>query len=100
MGALDTGNLPDMVHNIGYEAVNLYCFYPTAFQSCAGIVFTHGVWMGVRVGGAVNQAVGLREKACPGCISETLRCKILILKRGIGFGGVGVQHQGLIFQKS
>ena len=38
-----------------------------------GIVFTHGVRMG-----------GRREKVCPGCISETVRCKKLILGRDIG----------------
>ena len=31
---------------------------PTALQSCRGIVFTHGVWMGGLVGGR-------REKLCP-----------------------------------
>ena len=29
-------------------------------------------------------AGGLREKVCPGCISETLRCRKLILGRDIG----------------
>ena len=49
-------------------------FYPTALKGCRGIVFTHGVRMGVR-------AVG---KVCPGCISETVRCRKLILGRDIG----------------
>ena len=39
-------------------------FYPTALKGCRGIVFTHG---------------GRREKVCPGCISETVRCRKLIL---------------------
>ena len=50
-------------------------FYPTALKGCRGIVFTHGV----RVGGR-------RKKVCPGCISETVRCRKLILGRDIGLG--------------
>ena len=52
-------------------------FYPTALKGCWGIVFTHGVRMGGRVGGR-------REIVCPGCISETVRCRKLILGRDIG----------------
>ena len=52
-------------------------FYPTALKGCRGIVFTHGVRMGGRVGGR-------REIVCPGCISETVRCRKLILGRDIG----------------
>ena len=48
-------------------------FYPTALKGCQGIVFTHGVRMG-----------GRREIVCPGCISETVRCRKLILGRDIG----------------
>ena len=49
------------------------CFYyPTTFKSEAGIVFNHGVQMCVR------------EKACLGCMSETMRCNMLILDRDIG----------------
>ena len=44
-------------------------FYPTALKGCRGVVFTNGVRMGV-------QAVG---KVCPACISETIRCRKLIL---------------------
>ena len=29
---------------------------------------------------------GQREKVCPGCISETIRCRKLILGRDIGKG--------------
>ena len=47
--------------------------YPTALKGCQGIVFTHGVRMGRR-----------REKVCPGCISETVRCRKLTLGRDIG----------------
>ena len=54
-------------------------FYPTAFKGYAGIVFTHVVRMG-------GQVVGWREKACLDCISETLRGKMLILGRDIGWG--------------
>ena len=52
-------------------------FYPTALKGCRGIVFTHGVRMGGWVGGR-------REIVCPGCISETVRCRKLILGRDIG----------------
>ena len=52
-------------------------FYPTALKGCWGIVFTHGVRMGGRVGAR-------REKVCPGCISETIRYRKLILGRDIG----------------
>ena len=48
-------------------------FYPTTLKGCQGIVFTHGVWMG-----------GRREKVCLGCISETIRCRKLILGGNIG----------------
>ena len=48
-------------------------FYPTALKGCQGIVFTHSVRMD-----------GQWEKVCPGCISETVRCKKLILGRDIG----------------
>ena len=54
-------------------------FYPTAFMSCGGIVFTHGVQMGV-------QLVGWREKSCLGCISETVGCKMLIIGSDVGWG--------------
>ena len=56
---------------------SFYHFYPTAHKSCRGIVFTHGVRVGGRPGGLV-------EKVCPGCISETVRCRTLILYRDIG----------------
>ena len=52
-------------------------FYPTALKGCRGIVFTHGVQMGWWAGGRC-------EKVCPGCISETVRCRKLILGRDIG----------------
>ena len=51
-------------------------FYPTALKGCRGIVFTHGVQMG-------GWAGGQWEKVCPGCISETVRCRKLILGRDI-----------------
>ena len=35
------------------------------------------------------------QKVCWGCISETIRCKKLILGRDIGFGGEGVQRHGV-----
>ena len=52
-------------------------FYPTTLKGCRGVVFTHGVRMGGRVGGG-------KEKVCPGYISETVRCRKLILGRDIG----------------
>ena len=56
-------------------------FYPTALKGCRGIVFTHGVRMGWRAGVLSG---GRWEKVCPGCISETVRCRKLILSRDIG----------------
>ena len=40
--------------------------------------------MGGCSGGLVD---GRREKVCPGCMTETVRCKMLILSRGIGSVG-------------
>ena len=54
-------------------------FYPTAVKGCRGIVFTHGVRMGGRSG-------RWRKKVCQGCISETVRCRKLIVGRDIGLG--------------
>ena len=39
-------------------------------------------WAGVRAGG--GRVGGRREIVCPGCISETVRCRKLILGRDIG----------------
>ena len=50
-------------------------FYPIAHKGCQSIAFTFGVRMGRQ-----------REKVCPGCISETVRCRKLILGRDIGWG--------------
>ena len=44
------------------------------FITPRGIVFTRGVPMGRRAAG----------KVCPACISETVRCRKLILGRDIG----------------
>ena len=49
-------------------------FYPTALKGCQGTVFTHDVQMGGWVAG----------KICLGCISETVKCRKLILCRDIG----------------
>ena len=64
-------------------------FYPTALKGCRGIVFTHDVRMGGWAGGRAGvlsggRVGGRREKVCPGCISETVRCRKLILGRDIG----------------
>ena len=64
-----------------YERSSSFYFYPTGLKGCRGIVFTHGVRMGGRAGGVGG---GRREKVCPGCISETVRCRKLILGRDIG----------------
>ena len=61
---------------------NFISFYPTVLKGCRGIVFTHGVRMG-----------GRREIVCPGCISETIKCRKFI--QGHWLGGVGVQRHGL-----
>ena len=57
--------------------VYILSFYPIGLKDCQGIFFTHGVPMG-------GHADRRREKVCPGCISETVRCKKLILGRDIG----------------
>ena len=49
-----------------------------ALKGCCGIVFIHGVQMGGWAGGRVA------GKVCPGCISETVKCRKLILGRDIG----------------
>ena len=49
-----------IVANVGG---NGHIFLP--LKGCRGIVYTHGVRMGGRVGGG-------REKVCPGYISETV----------------------------
>ena len=73
---------PNLAWGLGFNLLSqhsqgglytLLCFYPTALKGCRGIVFTHGVRIG-----------GWREKVCPGCISETVRCRKLILNRDIG----------------
>ena len=67
----------------GIKSKPVLCFYPTALKGCRGIVFTHGVQMGVW---AVSQAGGQREKVCQGCISETVGCRKFIFGRDIGLG--------------
>ena len=52
-------------------------FYLTALKGCRGIVLTHG--------DPVGQA-GVGEKGCPGCVSETVSCRMLILGRDIAWG--------------
>ena len=48
-----------------------------------GVLFSPMVsgWAGGRASCRVG---GRREKVCPGCISETVRCRKLILGRDIG----------------
>ena len=52
-------------------------FHPTSLKGCHSIVFTHGVQMG-------GQAFGWAAGESLGSISETLRCRMLIL--GTDFG--------------
>ena len=54
-------------HYLGHMFKNTF-FTPQFLRAVLGIVFTHGVQMG-----------SWREKVCLGCISETVRCKKLIL---------------------
>ena len=64
---------------------SLNSFYPTALKGCRGVVFIRGVQMG-----------GWWENVCPGCISETILCRKLILGRNEHWlGGVGVQRHGV-----
>ena len=69
-------SLSHLYLSIEQKTINI-SFYPTALKGCRGTVFTHGVRMGGWVGDR-------REKVCPGCISETVRCRKLILGRDIG----------------
>ena len=55
-------------------------------MGCAGILFTPVIQM-------VGVVAG--EKACPGCISKTVRCKMLIFG-GTLIGGVCGQLHGMI----
>ena len=73
-------NVPNVARNLPVGA-GLSPFYPIALKGCWGIVFTHGVRMGGRAG---VRAGGRREIVCPGCISEIVRCRKLILGRDIG----------------
>ena len=64
-------------------------FYPTALKDYQGIVFSLwcldgrvGRWAGGRLGRWAE--CGRREKVCPGCISKTVRCRMLILGKDIG----------------
>ena len=75
-------HLPYTVHSFLMTKCKIYgllqliiicTFYLTTLKGCRGIVFTHGVRMG-----------GRREKVCLGCISETARCRKLILSGDIG----------------
>ena len=66
---------------------SVWFFTPQPLR-CAGIVFP---MMSRREFG---QASGWQEKAYPGCITETLRCRKLVIDRDIGWG-VGVQCHGV-----
>ena len=62
---------PSLQLHLAFHSISV--FYPTALKGCRGIVFTHGVRMG-----------GRQEEVCPGCISEAIRCRKLVLGRDIG----------------
>ena len=71
--------------NCSYMWIDIYIFNPQPLRA-VGVLFSPMVsgWAG-----------GRRDKVCPGCISETVRCRKLILGRDIGQGGVGVQRHGV-----
>ena len=70
-----------LIKGASFNECNYAHFYPTARKGCRGIVFTHGVRMG---GWAVRRVGGWLEEVCPACISETIRCRKLMLGRDIG----------------
>ena len=47
-------------------------FTPQPLKAVQDIVFTHGVWIGRQ-----------QELSCPDCISETMRCNMLVIGRDI-----------------
>ena len=51
-----------------------------------GVLFSPMVsgWAGGHPGGRVGWWAGSGKRVCPGCISETVRCRKLILGRDIG----------------
>ena len=61
---------------------NVIVFTPQPLMA-VGVLFSPMVsgWSGGWAGGRVG---GRREIVCPGCISETVRCRKLILGRDIG----------------
>ena len=65
-------------------------FHPTAFKGCLGYCF-HPWCPDGRSGILVG---GCREKVCPGCILEPVRCRKLILGSD-KVGGVSMQHHGV-----
>ena len=70
--------------NLNSEYLYIYFFVITPQPLRAvGVLFLPMVsrWVDVLAGGQVS---GRREKVCPGCISETERCRKLILGRDIG----------------
>ena len=84
--ARGTWSLPESQLHINYLELKSV-FYPTALKGCRGIVFTHGVrmggWAGGRAGGWAAAGNSLSVSLL-GCISETVRCRKLILGRDIG----------------
>ena len=69
---------------VGKALFILTIFYPTDLKGCRGYCF-HPWCPDGRAGVLSGGRVGVRrEKVCPGCILETVRCRKLILGRDIG----------------
>ena len=67
------------IQQIYCEETSLFSSYFKAFVLFSPVVSR---WVGVQAGGLVDVR---REKVCSGCISETVRCRKLILGRDIGW---------------
>ena len=75
-----------VIGQIGSIIISLYVLLRSS-QLTIIIVFTPHVrvlFSPMVSGWAVGRAGGRREKVYPGCISETVRCRKLILGRNIG----------------
>ena len=65
------------------EKFNILAIFTPQPSRAVGVLFSPMV-SGSAGGCPVGRAGGRREKVCPGCISETVRCRKLILGRDIG----------------
>ena len=76
-------NIVDLVNYKRFpNLISKLVFTPQALMA-VGVLFSPMVsgWSGGRASGRVR---GRQEIVCPGCISETVRCRKLILGRDIG----------------